>query len=344
MSPKFISMRQFSKLAGVSLATTSRVFSNPETVAEDTVKRVLSLAEEVGFSPNQVAKAAFGASTKSVGVILATLSDSYFGGIVRAIQNELIRAGYLPIFIESSESSELPEESLKRLLNHKVDALIIGFSDENLNIPKVCMNQITRLPIVVIEQIRDGVWSDFVVNDDYDGGFQAGKHLTELGHRRFGACTYGGSRSNCVPRINGFRDAIRQAGGILDERFTAHYTDQENKQEVFRADLSGMLSSPDRPGAFFATTDYLALHLYHVAKQVGLRIPEDLSVVGFGNLQFSEYVCPPLTTIVQNPGEIGRKAAELLLKRLEDPERPVKEIRVPVKLLVRESTTKEKQI
>ena len=88
-------------------------------------------------------------------------------------------------------------------------------SDENLNIPKICRNQMTRLPIVAIEQMRPGVCSDSVLNDDYDGGFQAGKHLISLGHRRFGACTYGEERSNCIPRIIGFRDAIRHSGGTL---------------------------------------------------------------------------------------------------------------------------------
>lgn len=342
MAESYISMRSFAKMAGVSVATVSHVYSNPESVAEATVKRVLELAETVGFSPNAVAKAAFGESTKSAGIILPTLSDSYFGGIARAMQKRLIQADYLPIFIDSVDS---PENSLRRLLKHKVDALVIGCSDENLNIPQICRNQMTRLPIVAIEQTRPGVCSDSVLNDDYDGGFQAGNHLISLGHRRFGACTYGEERSNCVPRIIGFRDAIRQSGGRLEDRFITHLTIRgadDDADEKMRKELEQILSAPDAPTAIFATTDYLALHVYDAAKKLGLRIPEDISVVGFGDLQFSPYLNPALTTIRQNPAIIGTKTAELLLKRLENPERKIETIRVPVQLQVRESTAKEK--
>ena len=181
MAETYISMRQFAKMAGVSPATVSHVFSNPESVAKDTVKHVLELAEHVGFSPNLVAKAAFGEPTRSVGVLLSSLSDRYFGGIAAGMQAALIRAGYLPIFIAGTSA---PEESQIRLLKHKVDALVIGCSDEHLNIPSICMKQMARMPVVVIEQLRPGLWCDSVLNDDFDGGLQAGRHLAELGHRR----------------------------------------------------------------------------------------------------------------------------------------------------------------
>lgn len=343
MAQSYISMRSFAKMAGVSVATVSHVYSNPDSVSKATAKRVLELAETVGFSPNAVAKAAFGESTQSIGILLPSLSDSYFGGIARAIQKRLIQADYLPIFIDSVDSSE---DSLCRLLKHKVDALVIGCSDENLNIPKICRNQMTRLPIVAIEQMRPGVCSDSVLNDDYDGGFQAGKHLISLGHRRFGACTYGEERSNCIPRIIGFRDAIRHSGGTLEDRFITHLTihgAENDGDRKMRKELEKILSASDAPTAIFATTDYLALHVYNAAKKIGLRIPEDVSVVGFGDLQFSPYVNPPLTTIRQNPALIGTKTAELLLKRLKHPDRNMENICVPVELLVRGST-KERTI
>ncbi len=342
MAESYISMRAFAKMAGVSAATVSHVYSNPSSVSDATVKRVLALAEAVGFSPSAVAKAAFGESTKSVGILLPSLSDSYFGGIARAIQKTLIQEDYLPIFLASVES---PEDALRRLLKHKVDALVIGCSEENLRIPKFCRTQMNRLPIVALEQVRPGLWSDSVLNDDYDGGLQAGKHLIDLGHRRFGACTYGEDRSNCVPRIAGFRDAIRLGGGMLEERFIVHLdsrgSDKEGDAEMQNR-LETILSGPDAPSAIFATTDFLALHVYKAAEKAGLRIPEDLSVIGFGDLQFSDYIDPSLTTIRQNPAVLGTRTVELLLKRLADPERKIETIRVPVQLQVRGSTAKEK--
>ena len=340
MAETYISMRQFAKMAGVSPATVSHVFSNPESVAKDTVKHVLELAEHVGFSPNLVAKAAFGEPTRSVGVLLSSLSDRYFGGIAAGMQAALIRAGYLPIFIAGTSA---PEESQIRLLKHKVDALVIGCSDEHLNIPSICMKQMARMPVVVIEQLRPGLWCDSVLNDDFDGGLQAGRHLAELGHRRFGVCIYGESASNSLFRLNGFRTAIEQSGGELPEEFVTrldfHWSEADAGRKLTE-ELIAILRHPDAPTAFFATTDYLALRVYDAARALKLRIPQELSIVGFGDLQFGSYISPALTTVRQDPETIGRKTAELVLNRLQEPRRAIEEIRVPVQLIVRESTAK----
>ena len=325
MAETYISMRQFAKMAGVSPATVSHVFSNPESVAKDTVKHVLELAEHVGFSPNLVAKAAFGEPTRSVGVLLSSLSDRYFGGIAAGMQAALIRAGYLPIFIAGTSA---PEESQIRLLKHKVDALVIGCSDEHLNIPSICMKQMARMPVVVIEQLRPGLWCDSVLNDDFDGGLQAGRHLAELGHRRFGVCIYGESASNSLFRLNGFRTAIEQSGGELPEEFVTrldfHCSEADAGRTVFRHRIAGVW----------------ALRVYDAARALKLRIPQELSIVGFGDLQFGSYISPALTTVRQDPETIGRKTAELVLNRLQEPRRAIEEIRVPVQLIVRESTAK----
>ena len=340
MAETYISMRQFAKMAGVSPATVSHVFSNPESVAKDTVKHVLELAEHVGFSPNLVAKAAFGEPTRSVGVLLSSLSDRYFGGIAAGMQAALIRAGYLPIFIAGTSA---PEESQIRLLKHKVDALVIGCSDEHLNIPSICMKQMARMPVVVIEQLRPGLWCDSVLNDDFDGGLQAGRHLAELGHRRFGVCIYGESASNSLFRLNGFRTAIEQSGGELPEEFVTRldfHCSESDAGRKLTEELIAILRRPDAPTAFFATTDYLALRVYDAARALKLRIPQELSIVGFGDLQFGSYISPALTTVRQDPETIGRKTAELVLNRLQEPRRAIEEIRVPVQLIVRESTAK----
>lgn len=334
---QYISLRQFSKLAGVSPATVSHVYSDPSSVAESTVKRVLALADHVGFAPSAVARAAFGQATRSIGV----MTSAVFSELARSIQDRLVQADYLPILI----SMEGPaSDAVTRMLKHKVDGLILGVCDERLNFSEICERQMVRLPTVVLETKRPRLWADSVLNDDYDGGVQAANHLLALGHRHFGAIKFGEDIvSNSIDRIKGFRDTITAGGGVLDDKFVGvDYF--PGSAETRAADMIGrirqFLTKPNVPTAFFCTTDYLALYFYEAAKQENKRIPEDFSVIGFGNLEFSPYLHVPLTTFRQGVRQLGTCAAELILNRIREPERPLQNVLVPVELVVRESTAK----
>ena len=325
-------------MVGVSPSTISRVFSNPESVAKTTVKRVLELAENVGFSPNIVAKAAFGESTKSIGVILPLFTDHFYGTLAETIQNTLIENNYLPIFLTVNKTAEDP---MKRLLQHNVDALILATSDERLNIPAICKKQLARLPIIVVDNIHPGFYSDLILNDDRYGGQLAGEHLARLGHTKFGVCIYGEENSNSRTRLRGFEDALREQG-ITSENITTLSLGFHKTVDIelgkLKVQIKELLSSVERPTAFFCAKDPLAFLVYETAFELGIKIPEDLSVIGFGNSNFGPYCTPPLTTINQHPEIIGKKAVELVLKRLQDPAAPIEEFRIPVELTTRKST------
>jgi LacI family transcriptional regulator len=338
--PQYISLRKFSKLAGVSPATVSHVFSNPSSVADTTVKRVLNLAEQVGFTPSAVARAAFGEATRSIGVMTSTV----FIGLIRCIQDRLVQADYLPILI----SMEGPaSDAVTRMLKHKVDGLILGVCDERLNFSEICERQMVRLPTVVLETKRPWLWADSVLNDDYDGGVQAANHLLALGHRRFGVIKFGEDIvSNCIDRIKGFRDTIVAAGGVLDDNFIGpdYFSGStENHASDMIRKIRQIISKPNVPTAFFCTTDYLALYFYEAAKQENRRIPADFSVVGFGDLDFSPYLHVSMTTLRQGVKQLGARAAELILNRIREPESPLQNVLVPVELVVRESTTQPRK-
>jgi LacI family transcriptional regulator len=334
MAVNFISMRQLAKLAGVSPATASRVFSNPQSVSEKTMKRVSTLANELGFTPNQVAKAAFGKSTKSIGIVIPE-SVSYSQKLGHSMVETLMAKDYLPIVLPQLK---FPETVLTRLLRHQVDALIIGVSDEQIDISDLCRKQMSRIPIVAIETPRPGLWCDTVVNDDFLGGKLAAEHLLQLGHKAFGFIGFGSDKSNCVQRRQGFEQTLAAAGYELDPQNIAMLGWEGNEDQVLEVDLVEILARPASPTAFFAATDRLALSLYQSAEQCHLSIPEDISVIGFGDLDFGRNIVPKLSTIKQHPEQLGKIAANFALKRLQEPNRAPQEVKIPVELLLRQST------
>ena len=334
------SLRQFSKLAGVSAATVSRVFSSPEVVARDTCERILELAQSVGFRPSAVSKAAFGGKTRSIGVLLPVLNVSYFADIASSLQQALLTDDYLPMVLEKDTNGE--RRAVRRLIDHRVDALVINLIDEGLTPDDFAEMLRAKLPTVLLGPIHANLPADIVANDDVRGGILTGEHLAALGHRHFGFCYFGSGHSASDLRLVGFRQAItRHAGQLPDNCITTLPTglaDPEAGDAAVADQLTRILSRPDRPTAIFASTDILAGIVYKVARQLGLKIPADLSVVGYANLTFSGLVDPPMTTIDQNGREIGRRAAELVLSRLKNPLMPRQSIVVPVQFVDRQST------
>lgn len=333
---KYISLRQFAKMAGVSPATVSHVYTAPSTVAKSTVQHVLELAEKVGFTPSAVARAAFGGATRSIGI----LASSVYQALNQSIQDTLIAADYLPILITMEGPAP---DAVSRLLKHHVDGLILGACNDRLDFSELCARQIRRLPTVILETKRPNLQADSVLSDDYDGGRQAALHLLELGHRHFGVLnSVQDLPAISMDRILGFRDAVRSAGGFLEEHHLLELdtTSPASRTGVreFIQTIRKVLAAPDAPTAFFCTTDYLALYFCKAVQMEGKTIPGDFSVVGFGDLDFSEYLPVPLTSIRQKMQILGASAAELVLKRIREPERPFEHLQIPVELVIRETT------
>jgi LacI family transcriptional regulator len=333
-----LSLRDVARLADVSPATVSRVFSGRATVAPATRQRVLELAERHGFRPSAIGQVAFGGNTRSIGVLLPNLTTSFFADIACGLQQELLQVDYLPMVLQQG-SGDPEQRAIQRLLDHRVDGMILHLTDEALQPRDFAVVLKARLPMVMIGAVHPAVSADIVCNDDLAGGREVGTHLVELGHRRLGFVYFGAGHSPSDPRLAGFRDALGQRGMVLREQDVARIEPfvADNAARL-RADLLRVLRQPDRPTAIFASTDLLAGEVYRVACEVGLRIPRDLSVAGFANLNFSPLMDPPLTTADQFGLDIGRRAARLILDRIRNPAMPRRTEIVPVRLIVRGST------
>ncbi len=333
-----LSLRDIARLAGVSPATVSRVYSESGMVAPKTRQRILAIAAEHGFRPSAIGQAAFGGSTRSIGVLLPDLTVSFFAEIAGGIQQELLQADYLPMVMQRIDGDP-DQRAILRLLDHRVDGMILHLTDEALLPEDFALVMKASLPMVLIGAVHPTLGADTVGNDDRAGGREVGAHLVELGHRRLGFAYFGAGHSASEPRLAGFREALGRIGLALRDQDVARHDpfDPDGDARLY-ADLLRILEHPDRPTAIFASTDNLAGAVYRAGREAGLRIPRDLSVAGFANLNFSPLTDPPLTTVDQLGTEVGRRAAGLILDRIRAPATLHRTEVVPPRLIVRAST------
>jgi LacI family transcriptional regulator len=333
---KILNIREFSSLIGVSTATVSRVFSGKNTVAEKTRKRVLEQARQYGFRPSQVAKSSFGGRTKSVGVLLCRLTCSYFADIAIGIQRELLQADYLPIIIDLREDGE--RAGLKRLIDHRVDGIILSTADQSLHEGEI--REITRfnLPVVTVDSRGYEMSYDNVCSDERGGGRLAGEYLLSHGHRHIGFVSQGPENSSArLQRLEGLREALAEADAVVKQADILNLSSSGGSEDDLIHQLCHYLASPARPSAIYAYNDNDAIPIYRAAATVGLRIPEDLSVIGHAGLDFSAVMSPALTTIQQDGGAIGRDAAAMILERLDGYSSESRKHVHPVEIVERDS-------
>jgi LacI family transcriptional regulator len=338
-----LSLREFAKITGTSPATVSRVFSGSDKVAPETKKRLIELAGKLNFRPSAVLATSSQGRTKSIGVLYPGHPISYFTDMIHGIQEELLAKNYLPIQIGVFKENIL--KAFHRLVDHKIDGLIISIPTDGFFTQKDFFDIIKfEIPTVFLSKKSFGIESDFVSFDGYQGGKIAAEYLLELGHRKIGML----ESNNCPDRIMAFRETLLKNNVPLEDKFIAKLENPDGSiatEEETVQQMTEILSKPDRPTAVFAPTDILALKVYNSARVNNLKIPEDLSVIGYANLRFSHYASPPLTTINQDGGAEGKTAAKLIIKKVENEgaESAPQKILIPAELVIRESTAPLKQ-
>ena len=327
-----VSLRTIAEAAGVHVSTASRVLrANPDQPRSAVAKRVLEAAERLGYRRNLVASGLRTNSTQSIGVVSPRLYDIMVSTLCHSIEATARYAGYQALI--SSPPDDMGEQmrSMEFLLSRRVDGLILTslHRDESAFIERL-----RALPVPVYATNRHlGDQLPSVVCDDRDGGRQAVDHLIGLGHTRIGLLAGPRHASSGYDRLLGYRDAMDAAELEIDEALLLH-VDFEVEGGVIGA--HALLSLANPPTAIFAVNDTAAIGVLGAAHQRGLRVPEDLSVVGYNDFPLAAHLPTPLTTVHTPLRQMGEHAVANLLATIRGRE-PVSE-RLPVSLVVRSST------
>jgi LacI family transcriptional regulator len=341
-----ISQKLIADEAGVSQATVSLVLSGRNVSSDNTRKRILEAAERLKYRPNLLVQGIQTGKTKMIGVMMPPY-DFFWSEILYGIHDVLAAADHVPIMLWTSHRGPSPRkrnapdgnelEQIHRLIDRRVDGVILWPPFASLFSDHVHEFSSRELPIVTIDhELPAEFRADFVGSEDHVGGRLVADYLLSLGHRRFGHIAGSSVATWAVQRRQSFDETVAR---IPNAKFKTLEAPPGDDYTLAIEQARALLALPDRPTAIFAATDLYAKQVYRAAAELGLRVPQDLSVVGYADDDFAEEMWPALTTVRQPAYEMGRKAAEIVLGRSTgklSQKVPIK-ARLPVQLITRES-------
>ena len=327
-------IREVASAAGVSIATVSRVLNGRPDVAPETREAVLRVVRDQGFSMNRSARALSGGKTGLVGVTLPIVQAAYFAFILSGAAEALYEQDMRMMLCPTLHQHEREVNLLDRLMHGTTDGAVLTLPEETNEELKAL--QRLGYPFVVVDPrvpLDEGIPAISAANAS--GARAAVAHLLSLGHRRIGAITGPAQWMASTERLNGMRGALAAAGVLPDPALVVESNFSiEDGERAARV----LLDRTDRPTAVFAFNDNTAIGALRIARELGLRVPEDLSVVGFDDSEQAAIVTPALTTVRQPLAEMGRMAVSLLLRLIEHQRVEALNVELATRLIVREST------
>ncbi|RYL93500.1 LacI family transcriptional regulator [Sporolactobacillus sp. THM7-4] len=326
MRPKLIDV---AREAGVSPTTVSRVINNHGYLSEETKNKVFQAMKRLNYQPNSIARSLHGKKTQLIGVIFSSVSNPFFGELVEKIENKLFKLGYKTILCNSADNKEKERVYLNMLIANQVDGIIAGA--HNLGIKEY---EKVGLPIISFDRYLSST-IPIVSSDNYAGGVLATQELYQSGARKiyFFASSHTPNSPTDKRRV-GYLDTIKKLQLEAHEKVIASATPSSVKALMIRQILS-----TEQIDGIFCSDDLTALIVLRQAKELGIRVPQDLKVIGYDGTQFIQKYHPELTTIAQPINDMAELLVELLLKRVTDEQSELKEHYVlPVKLIRNQSS------
>lgn len=318
--------------SGVSYSTVSRVLNGFAFVKDVTRQRVFEAAERLGYVANIQARSLAGGKTQIIGLLVPGLDNGYITEIVGGIDQELANSDHDMMLYTTHRFQGKESLYVRTIANGLVDGLILLVPQNAENYLQALPNE--DFPYVLVDQIDDKYNSTTVDATNWQGAFDAVSYLIALGHRRIGFIMGHPQLNSARERLDGYRAALQQHRIAYDDALVVvgDYMPQGGYAGAMQ-----LLTLPDRPTAIFASNDLSAFGVFDAVRGEGLRIPDDLSVIGFDDIPLSSLTYPKLTTVRQPLIQIGQMAVRLLLEKLEDPALPSRRVTLPTELIIRDS-------
>jgi LacI family transcriptional regulator len=328
-----VTMRDVARHAGVSIATVSHVINETRPVSDELRDRVLDSMDHLGYQPNTIARALRSKHSNTIGLIVPDGRNPFFAEVAQGIEEVSLEHEYSLILCDSGNDLGKVLIHTKNLSAKRVDGIIFTTSGDDFEDINSLIDE--NIAVLVIDLDASPIVADAVLFDNFKGGRLATQHLLELGHRRI-ACITGPSRQSLRrDREKGYSSALSDAGIPEDKSLVREGDFQPSSGYYHALDL---LNSPDPPSAIFACNDLMAMGALRAAREVGLEVPAQLSIIGFDDIYLSAFTTPTLSTIRLPKREMGRLAGQILLRRIQDHTRAVEQTIVDLELIVREST------
>jgi LacI family transcriptional regulator len=308
-----ITIRDVAIKAGVSITTVSHVVNKTRFVSKELCERVYAAMEELNYRPNTLARSLRMGETKTIGLIIPDNSNPFFAELARIIEDIGFENGYSVILCNSDNIHEKEFAYINMLIAKQIDGVIFIAAGNN---PEHLVELIKRnIPVVVIDRNIANAAVDVVLVDNEKGGFDVVNYLLGLGHKKI-ACISGPSKlTPSIGRVKGYRKALKQAGIPIRENYIISGDFRSPSGEAATLQL---LRLPEPPTAIFACNDLMALGALRALRNAGLSVPQEISIIGFDDIDLADEITPPLTTVAQPIAELATSAVEILISRIQE--------------------------
>ena len=332
---KRVTIKEVAEKASVSTATVSHVINNTRHVEEITRRSVEQAMQQLGYQPNSLARSLRSGETKTIGLIVPDASNLFFADIARRIENLGYESGYSVILCNSDNNLAKQHNYVNTLIAKRVDGVIfISAGESNEDLEQLANS---NTPIVVADRVVPLRLADVVLLDNEDAGYVATKHLLDLGHEKIGCITGPSDVSPSMQRATGYRRALQERNLPIRKEYIipGDFTFLGGSER-----MAALMKLDDRPSAVFVFNDMMAIGAISSARRLGMQVPEEISIIGFDNIELARATSPALTTMAQPTQELAEIATSRLIKKMTsgDSKWENEKFMLKAQLVVREST------
>ena len=330
--------KELAKLAGVSTGTVSNVISGSAPVSESYREKVLNAVRALNYHPNLIARSLKTNRTRTLGMVVPDITIPFFPKIVRGAESAARERGYFLIVLDSEHNHQRELDMMTLLRSQRVEGILLVSTGGHKGAFENSASLASGPPVVYLDRLPEGIKVDSVSVNDRAAAEMGVSHLISRGHREIAVITGPLTLKNEQERLRGYREALQKSG--LPVRDSLIWPASFDRNEVSKICQKGLFNPTDRPSALFATNGVTGLEALRSIYSVGLKTPQDIAFASFDELTTDDFFRPSITCVVQPAFDIGYRAVEVLLNRIEKGKiegRPDK-IRLPAKLIVRESS------
>lgn len=332
MKKKRISITDIANVLQVTPSTVSRALNGGGKVSAKKRAEILSLAKELGYRPNPIAKSLLENRTHTIGLIIPEFTHHFYSRMLAGIESVTSQAGYQLLICTSNEKQIQEIQSTHTLLDARVDGILATISKMNDKFEHLQEVMDSGTPLVLVDRFSEEIDTPYVISDDFNGAFSAVNYLCQNGCKNILHIKGPENLSTTFNRFMGYKEALRKHEIAYKDELVL-----ESSDEDLTGKIRFCLTNLSVDGAF-TYSDYLAFEIYKVASELGIPIPEKLSVIGYADEPISSYISPTLSTVNQQPFEMGVAGANYLLNKINDPEIGLETKSMETKLVIRESS------
>lgn len=309
-----VTIKDIARRLKISVSTVSRALRGSADISDDTRRLVLSVAEEMNYSPNPIALSLRDKKTKVIGVIVQEIANNYCSSVIAGIEDIAFKMGYNVLISQSHEKLDLEVLTTRLLASRRIDGMLITISNESSNVDHLKEMIAKGIPVVMFDRVSDELKTHKVVVDDYKGAFDATSHLIVQGYKKIAHLTISKHLTITQNRLNGYLDALKAHKIPVKKDWIVYCDFDENNM---KNEVRKLVSQPKRPNAIFSSVERLSMASIKMLKEMHLKVPDDVALAGFADNPLSPYLHPALTSVRQPTFSIGQNATELLIELIE---------------------------